>query len=157
MRDDQQSRSLFAELSDPVEALVLEIGIAHGQRLIDDQHVGPHRGGDAEGDAHLHAAGIGAHRLVEVVADLGECLDLRQDAFDVGLGMAHQAGGMATVLAPAQVRIEAHAQFEDRGDPAGRRHPPLVRSRRAGDQLEQRALARAVLADDAHGLTAAQC
>ena len=59
------------------DALVLEIGIADRQRLVDDQHVGTHRGGDAERQPDLHAARVDAQRLVEVVADLGEGLDRR--------------------------------------------------------------------------------
>src|SRR5690606_39517073 len=62
-------RSSLAELADAVEALVLEICIAHRQCLIDNQHIGTLGRGHAERQAHLHAAGIGAHRLIHVGAD----------------------------------------------------------------------------------------
>ncbi len=150
--NDQQRGAGVAVFADALEALVDEVGVAHRQRFVDDQQVRPHRGGDAEGHAHLHAAGIGAHRLVEVLTDLGEALDVGHQPRDRGLVVAHQAGGVEGVLAAGQVRVEAHAQLEDRRDPAARSHAALGRARGAGDQLQQRALAGAVLADDAHAL-----
>ncbi len=39
--DDQQSCALLAECTDAVKTFVLEIGVAHRQSLIDDEHIGP--------------------------------------------------------------------------------------------------------------------
>jgi hypothetical protein len=62
---------------------LLEVEIAHGQRLVDDEDVGETRR-HAEREAHLHAARIGAQRLVDVAADLGEALDVRHRRGDLG-------------------------------------------------------------------------
>src|SRR3546814_11612771 len=48
--------------------------------------------------------------------------------------------------------IEAAAQFQQRGDAAVDAARALARGQRAGQHLQQGRLARAVAADDAHGL-----
>ena len=109
--------------ADAVEALVLEIGVAHRQRLVDDQHVRATGGGDAEGQAHLHAAGIHAHRLVDVVADLGERFDLGHQRVDFVHAYSPSSWpAMIDVLAAGEIGMEAHAQFQQGGHPAADVH-----------------------------------
>ncbi len=57
---------------------MLKISVAHRKRLINNQHIGPHRRRQGKGQTHLHPAGIDAHRLVDIVANFGERLDFRQ-------------------------------------------------------------------------------
>ncbi|MCY1436243.1 hypothetical protein D9M71_523610 [compost metagenome] len=82
MGHDQQRGAGLAEVADAIEAFVLEVGVAHRQRFVDDQDIRPPRGGHAERQTHLHAAGIGAHRMVDGLADFGEALDFRHQRFD---------------------------------------------------------------------------
>ena len=56
------------------------------------------------------------------------------------------------VLAPRQLRVEAGAHLQQRADPAADSARPVVRLGDAGQDLQQRALARAVAADDAEHL-----
>jgi hypothetical protein len=133
-----------------LEALMLEVGVADGQRLVDDQDVGPARGGDAERQAHLHARRVHAHRLVDVVADVGERFDLRHQRDDFIDPQADQLAGHQRVLAAGEIGVETHAQFQQRRHAALDRHASRGRLRGAGNELEQRALAGAVDADDAH-------
>src|SRR6185503_1453449 len=50
----EQERALAAETVDPVEALALEGGVAHRQRLVDDQDLGLDMGADGEGEPGAH-------------------------------------------------------------------------------------------------------
>ena len=58
------------------------------------------------------------------------------------------------VLAAGELRVEAAAELEQRGDAPARAHAARRRRQRAGDQLQQRRLARAVAADETDGLAA---
>ena len=54
-----------------------------------------------------------------------------------------------------QLRVEADAELDERGEPAGDLDPARVGAVDAGEQFQQRALARAVAADDAEELALA--
>lgn len=147
--NDQQGGAGLAETADALEALVLEIGIADRQGLVDDQDVRPPGSRHAERQAHLHAAGVGAHRLLDGLADFGEGLDIRHQRLDFLDLHAQQLPGHEDVLPAGEVRVEAHAQLEQRGDPAGHADLAAGRLGGAGDHLQQGALAGAVDPDDA--------
>ncbi|MNP08554.1 hypothetical protein D3C76_1006280 [compost metagenome] len=150
--DDQQGGAGAAETADPLEALVLEVGIADRQRLVDDQHIGAARGGDAERQAHLHAARVGTHRLVDGFADLGELLDVRHHRLDLFQLQPQQLAGHEDVLPPGELRVEAHAQFEQSRDLAFDPDATGGRLGGPGDHLQQGALAGAVDPDYADRL-----
>src|SRR6185312_12452224 len=103
--------------------------------------------------AHLHAARIRSNRLVKIGAYLGKLLDLRQQCAYLGSRKAHQARDVFAVLPAGQIRIEPHAEFQDRRHATTRPYTTLGRTQRPSDDLEQRALACAVLADDAQRLS----
>ena len=58
------------------QALLLELDVADGQHLVDDQDVGLEVRRDGERQAHVHAAGVALDRRVEELSDLGEGDDL---------------------------------------------------------------------------------
>src|SRR5262249_51743320 len=55
---------------------------------------------------------------------------------------------MISVPPPGKLRIETHAQFENGGDAAVDAHRSFGRTQGAGNQLEQRALSRAIMSDN---------
>src|SRR4029078_1443834 len=59
------------------------------------------------------------------------------------------------VLAPRELGMEPGPELEQRGDPARRRHRPLVRHEDLRHALEQRRLATAVVGDEPERLGAA--
>ena len=135
-----------------VEALLLERRVADGEHLVDQQHVGVdldhHR--EREPDVHPRRVVLELHRLG--VAQLGEV-----DHLLVALARLHRREAEHDpvedhVVARREVRVEADAELDERRHPAV---DPDLAARRlvdAGDQLEQRALARAVAPDDAEEL-----
>ena len=56
VRNEKKRGALLAVAADAPKALMLEVGVANRQGFIDNQDIGADRGGDREGDAHLHAA-----------------------------------------------------------------------------------------------------
>jgi len=153
MADDEQGRAQLLEFPDTVEALVLKIGIADRQRLVDDQDVGALRCGDAEGQAHLHAGGIHAYRLVDVLANVRKRFDLRHQGRDLVDCEADQLACHVGILPSGEIRVETHPQFKQRSDAAGHGHTAGRRLRSAGDHLQQGTLAGTIHADDAHRFT----
>src|SRR5207253_1510665 len=65
------------------------------------------------------------------------------------LGEPEQRAVEEDVFAPGELGIEAGAELEERGDAAAHLDAAGGRPKGAGDELEQRALAAAVAADDA--------
>src|SRR5690554_3544722 len=150
--DNQQGGPRLAELPDAVEALVLKVGVSHGKSLVDNQDIRAAGCGDAEGQAHLHAAGVGAHRLVDVLTDLREGDDVRHQRCEFVDRHAEQLPGHEHILSPGEFRVEAHAQLQQCGNAAGMMYLAGGRLGGACDHLQQGALARTVDPDDADGL-----
>ena len=82
---------------------------------------------------------------------LGELDDLVEALCDLALGQAEHDAVDEDVLAAGDLRMEAGAELDQRRDAAVDRHRAARRLRDAGDQLERRALAGSVAADDAVG------
>jgi hypothetical protein len=83
VRNEKDRRAQLPEFANPGEALDLEERIAHGQRFVDDQHLGTHCRRHAECEPNDHPARIRAQRLIEVRANFGEGLDLGETRFDI--------------------------------------------------------------------------
>ena len=58
------------------EALLLELSVADGENLVDDQDLWFQVGGDGEGQPNVHAAGVALDRRVEELFDFREIDDL---------------------------------------------------------------------------------
>ena len=60
----------------PAEALLLELGVADGEHLVDEQDLRFEVGGHGEGEAQVHPARVALDRRVEEPRDPGELDDL---------------------------------------------------------------------------------
>ena len=67
----------------PADAAALELRVADGERLVDDEDVGLEVGRDCEGQAQPHARGVALQRRVEEPLDTGERGDLVEARADV--------------------------------------------------------------------------
>ena len=76
VRDQQHRPAATAELSELVEALVRKGFVADGQHFVDEQDVGIDMNGHGEPEPHVHAGGVGLHRRVDEVLELGKRDDL---------------------------------------------------------------------------------
>ena len=72
MRDVEERGAVPHDLFDPPEALLLEVGVADRQHLVDQQDVGLQEGGNGETQPHLHAEGEELDLTVDGVVEPGE-------------------------------------------------------------------------------------
>ena len=151
MGDEQDGLAAPAEFRELVEALVREALVADGQHFVDEQHVGVDMDRDRKPEAHVHARRIGLHGRVDELAQLGELDDLVEPLLNLPFGEAEHDAVDEHVLAAGDFRMKAGAELDERRDAAVDAHDAAGRLRDAGDELQRRALARSVPADDAVG------
>ena len=82
MRDEDDRPAALLELEDLGEALALELLVAHGEDLVEQEHVGIDVRGDREAETHVHAGGVRPHLAVDELAELGEGDDLVEPLVD---------------------------------------------------------------------------
>ena len=156
---DVQHRAavLLGGLAHLGQTLFLELHVADGQDLVHDHDLAVQMGSDAESQLDVHAAGVALDRGVDEVPDLGELDDLFHFGVDLGAGHAQNGTIEVDVLAARHLGVETGADFQHRGHAAVQVNIAGGRGRHVGQQLEQRGLARAVGADDTHGLSFVYC
>ena len=76
MRGEHDADALVQQLPHALVAALLEEDVPDGKRLVHDQDLRLHRRLHGEGQPHHHAAGVGLHRLLDEVADVGKRRDL---------------------------------------------------------------------------------
>src|SRR5208337_4653384 len=135
------------------EALLLELGVADGQHLVDDQDFGIEIRRDRECQPHVHAAAVALDRSVEKFLDPREIDDLVELLLDLPARHTEDAAVEKDVLAAGELAVEAGANLEQAGDatvnvddaPGG-----IGDSRK---DLEQSTLTCPVAANDTDGFT----
>ena len=120
------------------QTLLLELGVAHREHLVHDQHLGLEVRRDREGEPHLHAARVPLDWGVEEGPDIGEGHDLVELAVDLRLAHAQDGAAHVHVLAAGELRVEAGAGLEQGPHPALDPGPALGRGDDARENLEQR-------------------
>src|SRR5215203_2742238 len=149
---EEHRPALVRKVGHPADAASLEFCVADGEDLVDDHDVGLEVGSDREGEAQVHAGGVALERRVEKALDTRELDDLVEAALDLAPRHAQYGPVEEDVLAAGQLEVEARAHLQQRSDPPAHARHPLGRLGDPRDQLQQRRLASAVAADDAHDL-----
>src|SRR5205807_6188671 len=101
--------------------------------------------------AHVHPARVALHRGVDEPLDLGERDDLVELRLDLAPPHPEHRAVQVDVVAARELRVETGADLEQRADGAADARLAGGRHGDARQDLEQRRLARAVVADDADG------
>ena len=153
--DEQHGHVLVGDDAvDPLAALLRELAVADGQRLVHHQDVRADRRHEREAQTGAHTARIRAHRLVDVLAEFRELHDLGNELLGLLFRQTPQLAAHVDVLHARQLHVEARGKLQQRGhapvhlDGAGRREA------HAGDHLERRGLAGAVVAEQRQGFAA---
>ncbi|MNM95495.1 hypothetical protein D3C81_1079440 [compost metagenome] len=136
VRHQQQRAAVGTQRLHLLETALLEKCIAHRQRFVDDEDVRLHLSLHCERQSQHHAAGVSPHRLVNEVADVGEGGDGIEALHHLALGETQDHAVENDVLTPGEVRIEAAAQFQQRGDTAIDPRRASGGGQRAGDDLQ---------------------
>ena len=111
-------RPCLGDVAHLAEALLLEGDVADRQHLVDEQDLRLEVGGDGEGQADVHAAGVVLDGRVEELLDFGEGDDLVELAVDLGALHAEDRAVEIDVLAAGELGMEAGADLEQRADAA---------------------------------------
>src|SRR5947199_4061003 len=106
--------------------------------------------GHSEGHAHVHAARVALDWGIDELLHLGEGYDLVELAGDLRLLHAQNGAVQENIVAARQLGMESGSDFEQRAYAAPDIYTALGRLGDAGQNLQQRALARTVPADYPH-------
>jgi len=136
MADEQQCAGL-AEIVDPIDAFLLESGVAHRQGFIDDQDLGIHMSADGEGQPGAHASRVELDWLVHEVADAGEVGDGVELGDDLVAFEAEHRPADQHVLASGRFEIEGGAQRQHGRHAAFDPDLALGRPRHAAHDLQK--------------------
>ena len=142
------------DLDDPRLRLRPEVGVAGGEHLVEQQDVRVDRGRDGEAEPGAHPRRVGLERRVDEVAELGVLDDRRQELAGHRVVEPEERAAEQDVVAPGQLLVEAGAERQQPGDVAVDVDRALGRMDDPGEDLEERALAGAVRADDRQRLAA---
>ena len=99
------------------EAAALELGVADGEHLVDDQDLGLEMRRHREGEAHAHARGVALDGGVEEARHAGEFHDLVEARGDLVLAQPEDRAVEIHVLASRELRVEAGPHLEQAADP----------------------------------------
>ena len=152
VRDEHEGGAGREHRPHAIDAALLEPGVADGEHLVDEQHVGLEEGRDAEAEPHLHAARVELDLAVDGVLELGELDDVVEAGGHHPARQPEQRAVQVDVLAPGQLGVDAGAHLDQRTGAAGDLDPAGVRVHHPGQDLQQRRLARAVDPDQADRL-----
>jgi hypothetical protein len=148
MRDEHHRAALPPHLAELVETLVREGFVADRQHFVDEQHVGIDVDGHGEAEPHVHAGRVRLDRRLDELLQPGERDDLVEPARDLALRQPEHHAVDVDVLASRDLGMKPGAQLDQRRHPAGDGNRSGGRLADARQELEHRALARAVAADD---------
>ncbi len=132
----------------------MKLGIPDRQHLVNDQNLRFQVGGDGEGEANLHATAVVLHGRINKLFYSREGYDLVKLSLYLAAFHAQDRSIEIDVLAARQLGMEAGAYLQQRGYPTKHLKPPRGGFGNAGEDFEQRALARPVAANDAYGFAA---
>ena len=147
--DEHDRAAVALELAHPVDAPLLERLVAHGEHLVDQQDLGIDVHGDREPQPHEHARGVELHLVVHEVLELGERDDVVVDALGVPAREPQERRVQVDVLSSRELGVEPGAELQERRHAAAGADRALARPQDAGDALQQRRLAGAVVPDQA--------
>jgi predicted NAD/FAD-dependent oxidoreductase len=118
VRAEQQRAAVAQVALEPCHALLLERLVADGEHLVGDEQLRRHHRRDRETQAHDHARRVVLHRLVDLLADVGEIDDALQVLLGLPARQSHQRARQVDVLAAGVLGMEAAAELEQRPYPA---------------------------------------
>ena len=148
MRHKEQRCALFSKARNPVVTALLKKHVPHREGLIHDQNIGPHGRRCSKAEPALHAARVGAYGIVKIFAKVGERFDVSEEPRQLLVLNTREPQRMGGVLPASKGRIKSDPQLEKRRDLPAHFDVPGSGARDAGDHLEQRALTRAIFAND---------
>lgn len=148
MRHEDDRSALFLERPDRAHALLAEVGVADGERFVDDETGGFGVVGDGECEAHDHSGGICLDRFVDEFAKFREVDDPFFLALDFFPAHAEKKAVHIDVLSARHFRVEARPELQEPSDFSRNGYCAAVGQQDAGQNFKQRRFPGAVRPDD---------
>jgi hypothetical protein len=139
-------------LADALRAAGLELFVADGESLVDNQDFRLEKGGDREGQAHIHATRVAFHRGVDKAIELGEGNNIIELPSNFCLAHAKDRAVKKHVVATGQFRMKSGAHFEEASNTAAELNRPGCGGGDARNDLQQSRFSRAIGADDSDSI-----
>ena len=127
--------------------------VADGEDLVEQEHVERHLNRDRVREPQLHPGRVVLQLLVDEPLELCELEDAVEALVEFSPREPEQGRVDPDVVPPRQLGVETDAQLDERRHLAVDAHRAGIRLVDPGDDLQQRALAAAVRADDSEELT----
>ena len=153
MRNHENGRSLLLQLVHSVITFCLKEDVSYGKRFIDNQNFGVDGNIKGKGQADEHSAGIGLHRLIDEVSDVGKVQNIRKLLVHLLLTDAHHGAVHVNVFNPGIVLIKACSKLKECANCSLRFHASACRGKHAGNNLQHSGLSGSVCSDNAHRLS----
>jgi hypothetical protein len=137
-----------AFLVEDVHTFLGEGGVADGEHFVDQHDVGVCLDHDGEGEPDQHPGGVVLELELDELVEAGEVEHGVEALLCFAAAEAHHDAVQRDVLAGGELGVEADAELDEGGEPAGHADPAAVGAVDAGQDLQQRRLARPVAAHD---------
>ena len=124
MGNHDNGSSILSQLVHPPVALGLEKYVPHRQRLVYNQNLRLHVDGEGEGQTDEHTAGIGLHRLIHKVPDIGKFQNVRELLVHLFLGKAHHGSVHVNIFNTCVVLVKPGSQLQKGGNLSVHLHFP---------------------------------
>src|SRR5580658_6331721 len=113
MTDKYNSAASFGNVSHFTQTFLLELQVADGEHLINQQNFRFQMRGDGKRQAHLHAAAVMFERSVKKAFNFSEGDDLVKFAGDLSLPHSENCAAQVNILAPRKLRMESGSDFQE--------------------------------------------
>ena len=141
MADKHDGLSHLLEFLELMVALCLKEHIPHGKRLVHNQDFRLNIDGDRKSQPHEHTAGIGLHRLVHIIPDIGKFQDFRQLGIDFPVRKAHHGTVEVHIFDAVIFHVKTGAQLQKRRNPPRHMGLPCGGIKHPGDDFQYGGLA----------------
>ena len=115
-------RGVLTHLGEVIIAFALECLVTHGQHLVEHENVALGLDGHRERQANLHAARVVLELLIHELPKFGELHDVVVHRVHFLGRETEQCAVQIHVLATGELRVEAHAELDERHEFAGDVH-----------------------------------
>src|SRR5215467_10515705 len=154
MRDEDDRPTCPSQRAHSIKALLLEAQVADSQHFVQEQNLRLQMGNDRKPQSDVHSGGVPLDRYVDELPDLREVDNTLELSPDLASRHAQDRSIQVYVLPTGQLRMESRPHLDQRRRPPIDRDLPRRGRRDACQQLQYRALAGTIVANDPESLPA---
>src|SRR6476620_4679685 len=148
MTDEENRPALTVNLFHLTDTFLLKFAVADGKHFVDHKNFRIQMRRYCERKTDIHSTGVSLYRRINEFLHSGKINYLIKLRANLGLGHPQNRAVEKNVFASGQFRVKARAYFQQTGDASLHPHFPACRRSHTRENLQHRALPRAVPAND---------